>query len=502
LKTENFLPPSFPEEFKSSTAADLLEIKFQLFYQLNLLEVLIVRGEAVPSTDDDIVSRFDICPAVDLAYGRLRQSDVNDFDLMTPASMHVHVEPYQQQYLLTFKIKRKSDELVFPAPVSLTSNQLEDVISSARKALFEVCSSDILGRQVNGDEFEYVDHLKRLSAEGSKLWSLLFDRDKESSIGIIGDWLKNNPLPEGSKIQISVEAGAATFVFAWGLLFDGKGAMNSQNTHMGFWGMRYVIEQRPVRIALPTQTVSQNQPIEIGAMYWQFAQTPEQQTYLRGLIKQATTAKLAGGEPINEASKALPCISSSSSQILYFYAHGFTRLPNGERYGVTIEDFVHLYDKLPPESSTRLAWKEIAEQVMARQFQSDKSYIELTYGRLELDELYQTVQMLPGHPIVILNMCDSAQVTPSLAESFIDFFLSRGARVVVGTECSIRPVFADFVGRELLEAVLRAQPIGPALRNIRMEAAKLKNLLGLAYTLFGSADTALQPAVLPPRQPN
>jgi hypothetical protein len=101
--------------------------------------------------------------------------------------------------------------------------------------------------------------------------------------------------------------------------------------------------------------------------------------------------------------------------------------------------------------------------------------------------------------LVILNMCDSAQVTPALSESFIDFFLSREARAVIGTECSIRPVFAAYMGQELLDALLRAVPIGEALRQIRIKAAEQKNLLGLAYTLFGFADASLQPALLPPK---
>ena len=108
---------------------------------------------------------------------------------------------------------------------------------------------------------------------------------------------------------------------------------------------------------------------------------------------------------------------------------------------------------------------------------------------------------LPAHPLVLLNMCDSAQVTPSLKQSFIDFFLRRQASAVVGTECSVRPVFADFVGRALLRDLLDGKPIGQALLAVRQEAARRKNLMGLAYTLFGAADAAPWPRLLPEKTP-
>src|SRR5208282_1746469 len=154
--------------------------------------------------------------------------------------------------------------------------------------------------------------------------------------------------------------------------------------------------------------------------------------------------------------------------------------------GVTIEDFLKVYDRLSPE--IREATKYIFQDLAERRYRSDESFIELTTGRLELRKLYRDVERLAMQPLVILNMCDSAQVTPSLSQSFIDFFLSRGARAVIGTECSMRPIFADFVCRKLLSALFQAQPIGEALRQIRIEAAARKNLLGLAYTLFGVAE--------------
>jgi CHAT domain len=165
---------------------------------------------------------------------------------------------------------------------------------------------------------------------------------------------------------------------------------------------------------------------------------------------------------------------------------------------VTVADFVKLYEALPDHSSTRAAWADIYRRIKDESFVADRTWIQLQYGQLDLLAMAASIarDSLTGQPLVILNMCDSAQVAPSLAESFIEFFLTRGARAVIGTECSMRPVFADFAARSLLPALFRGESIGEALRQMRASAVQHRNLLGLAYTLFGAADAALRPPIL------
>ena len=257
--------------------------------------------------------------------------------------------------------------------------------------------------------------------------------------------------------------------------------------------MRYVIEQKIIGRKPSRPVLRGLSEIEVAAMYWPFTYAQDQQKFLRELIEGRVGAKLTLNKMIDDANSAYHCLSQRSSQIFYFYAHGHTALPDGERYGVTVKDFVELYEKLSNDSPTKRDWASIYGRIKNREYQADESWIELSTGRVQLPELYKKIEYLPTRPLVILNMCDSAQVTPSLADSFIDFFLSRGAAAVIGTECSIRPAFADFVGRELLQAALKHVPIGEALRKCRVEAAERKNLLGLAYTLFGDGGTAFPP---------
>jgi hypothetical protein len=477
----------------SGSADDRLKIRFRIFYKYNFLQMLTVRGGALTEFDDGEVASY-APPRIDLGYYDI-QTDVNDFDFMGPRSLHIEINPAGDQYELTFTFGRKGQtgELVVQARVFLTSTQLAGEISGARKVLFGISSSETLGKEVPGDKWEFDDHLKALADEGIKLWSLLFDRGEGQEITTVGDWLRQNPLPIGSTIQVTMAANASAFVFAWNLLYDGR---KPKYSGKGFWGLRYVIEQRVLHpFPLSPVATTTTRPIEIGAMYWQFSQTPDQQNYLRGLLALAKNAKLALGAPIDDAKSAKQCLAAGSSDILYFFTHGYTGLPNGETFGVTVQDFLELYKTLSEQSATRQAWRYDAERISQKMFTSDQSWIELTSGRLQLDDLYTEVPRLPLSPLVILNMCDSAQVTPTLSKSFIDFFLTRRARAIVGTECSIRPVFADFVGRSLIYLLMSAEPIGCALRKIRVQAFRHRNLLGLAYTLFGSADSALDPSL-------
>lgn len=485
---------------KSVTGQDFLKIRFRLFYRFNLFEVLTLRAETVSSLEDDGASAFGHIPAVDLNYEPLRQSDLNDFDLTTPCRLHIYVEPKDQQYVLTFTLDRQiKDELAFVAPIPLTSSQLEETIAGVRKSLLKISSSDTLGTQVDGNLAEHKVHFSQLLDSGSKLWTLLFGRGNNQAISIVGMWLKHNPLPVGSKIQISIEEGAATFTFAWGLLYDLYPNTEFDPEALGFWGMRYVIEQKMAGVTrLPGEELTASTELEIGTMYWQFSQTPNQQKYLKQLQNQAKNVKLALGRPIDALSDAQDCLTNGKCKILYFFTHGHTKLPNGENYGATIDDFLKIYESLPQNSPTRKDWAITYENIKKKKFTSDESWIELSYGRLELAALYRDIKELPARPLVILNMCDSAQVTPSLSQSFIDFFLTRGATAVIGTECSMRPVFADFIGCELLKALFCAEPVGKALLRIRIEAARRNNLLGLAYTLFGASDAVFQPPLISP----
>jgi hypothetical protein len=95
-------------------------------------------------------------------------------------------------------------------------------------------------------------------------------------------------------------------------------------------------------------------------------------------------------------------------------------------------------------------------------------------------------------PLVFLNMCESAQVLPSLSGGFIPFFIQRGARGIIGTECPMTSTFAHPFSQEFFRRFLQGQAIGQILWELRKEFLEKGNPLGLAYTLYCDADMRLK----------
>jgi hypothetical protein len=211
-------------------------------------------------------------------------------------------------------------------------------------------------------------------------------------------------------------------------------------------------------------------------------------------------AEAAGGRlqistpPITDADACYELLANCDAHLLYFYTHGYTRHRQADiGVGPNLDRFRQHYQQLAPDSPLRETYRLLYESIEQGQFEPDRSWIELTYGKLYLDELYDSIDRLPSGPFVMLNMCESAQVTPSLSDSFIHFFLDRGARAVMGTECPMTVEFAHPFAERFLEDVLGGTPVGSALLNARRHFLEKKNPLGLAYTLFGRATVAFEP---------
>jgi hypothetical protein len=113
-----------------------------------------------------------------------------------------------------------------------------------------------------------------------------------------------------------------------------------------------------------------------------------------------------------------------------------------------------------------------------------------------LSESKQTTAELKTGPLVFINACESAQLSPEFYENFATYFLERGARALIGTECKIATFFADEFAQELFRAVLSGWPVGEAMLHVRKTMLAKGNALGLAYGLHGLADTQVAPDVL------
>jgi hypothetical protein len=127
------------------------------------------------------------------------------------------------------------------------------------------------------------------------------------------------------------------------------------------------------------------------------------------------------------------------------------------------------------------------------------SSLALTNSTVTLDELTLTAPasvQLGGSPLVFINACESAEMSPMFYDGFAPYFMSKGARGVIGTECKTPAYFAMVWAQRFFDVFLTGEPLGTAFLDLRREfLLKQGNPLGLLYAVHCNADTTVDPAL-------
>jgi hypothetical protein len=482
---------------ESAHANALAQIRVRLYYQFNLLEVAVISAEVVGKFDDASQSQLGLAQPIEFRQERLEREYL-DLDHVLPRAMHVDVTRHGEHYLFHFAFYNDvEDRLVFSAPARLTAAELEDDLVTIRNLWYDIAMSPTFTRQLEGDPDEFRADVRRLAKAGRDLWATLFRREAGGALFQVGQWLQEHPLQRDAIVQISLSPDAGDFVFPWALIYDRQVPRKDYELPdlEGFWGVRYCVEQQLPMVKGADDPVHLDQELILGFMLWeQFRNVAEQKKLMQRLAEAAGGRLQISTPPITDADACYELLANCDAHLLYFYTHGYTRHRQADiGVGPNLDRFRQHYQQLAPDSPLRETYRLLYESIEQGQFEPDRSWIELTYGKLYLDELYDSIDRLPSGPFVMLNMCESAQVTPSLSDSFIHFFLDRGARAVMGTECPMTVEFAHPFAERFLEDVLGGTPVGSALLNARRHFLEKKNPLGLAYTLFGRATVAFEP---------
>jgi hypothetical protein len=153
----------------------------------------------------------------------------------------------------------------------------------------------------------------------------------------------------------------------------------------------------------------------------------------------------------------------TKDQIIYFYCHASSKSlddPGG-----------------PDTSSLRLSGDS-----------------RLTLGDLNV---WAPVQRLfSSAPLVFINACESAELSPLFYDGFVPYFMAKGARGVIGTECLIPARFAKEWAGRFFDQFLAGESLGQVLLNLRREFFfEHQNVLGLAYAVYCDGDTRVHPAL-------
>ncbi len=487
---------------KTVAVSDRAELRVRLFYDFNLIETLLLAAEVVGPFEAQDQPQLGLRDPIGVRQER-RETDYVDLQDVEPRAMHIDVTSQGNgfQFTFTFANDRKR-QFELTAPLRVPREELEDKLVTIRELWYDIALGKTLSERVDGDKDEFAKQLKKLAQAGRDLWAMIFRRASKGALFKIGKWLERHPISPNGKVQVSVAPGAAHFVFPWALLYDRPlpKSRHQLPSPDGFWGVRYDIEQRlPGVRAVPDTPVAVKGALKLEVLQWEQFRNIRLQNELLATLREKGAERIAiSAPPITDAEMAYDRLGDSDAHILYFYTHGYTRHRKTDvGTGKDLAIFLSRYDKLPADSPSRQTYRLLYDSIKTEQFELDRSWIELSYGKLYLDELYEDIDALASRPVVILNMCESAQATPSLSDSFIHFFLDRGATTVLGTECPMTVEFAHPLSERLLNDVLSGSSIGVALLAARRHFMTLHNPLGLAYTLFGSTTAHFVPAAIP-----
>ena len=439
---------------ETATRESLAELRVRLYYLFNLLEEVVVRAEVVGRFDDPARPRLGLAAPIAFRQARLERLYL-DLDHVQPRALHVDVGRAGDRFLFRFAFYNDLDRRVeFLAAAPLAATDLEDLLVGVRRAWYELALSDTFATRLEAPPREFTAMVRRLASLGHTLWVKLFKLERDSAMARVGAWLQEHPPAAGATIQVALAREAAGFAFPWALLYDRPLPARSYELPdaEGFWGLRYAIEQQPPALKGTDEPVAAAEGVDLGFMQWQpFRNIGLQNALMEELARQSGGRFRPSRPPIDAAADCYALLDAGRAHILYFYAHGSTRRRGTDTAAARdLELFRERYDGLPPDSPLRAVYEPFVRQVAAGDGELDRSWIELTYGKLYLEELYDRVALLGRRPLVILNLCESAQLTPALADSFVHFFLDRGASAVVGTECPMTIEFAHPFAERLL----------------------------------------------------
>jgi hypothetical protein len=354
----------------------------------------------------------------------------------------------------------------------INPQEIAFAVELLRKALMAVVTlKDAAGKfpfQVGVDIAPSVAtaSLKILAKAGRDLFRTIFFHDRASEdCKNLGKWLiaeANKPGP-GFTMQILGEG----FPIPWAALYLDPNVVWDENAlnWESFLGMKHVIEQMPLggygsdtRIVCvpPGLAVALNLNQDIDPTT-QTNVVARQSQYWQG---RAATNPILALRTSTTTAQLVQTLSNPDAvdQIIYFYCHAQS---------------VGLVGGGPDASTLTMGTNDV-----------------ITLG--DLKNRAPTEIVLRGAPLVFINACESAELSPSFYSGFVPYFMSKGSRGVIGTECKVPVLFGAAWAESFFEEFLQGASLGELVLMKRRDFyLRHSNLLGLLYGVYCNIDTQL-----------
>ncbi len=309
--------------------------------------------------------------------------------------------------------------------------------------------------------------LRCLAKAGFKLYQKIFyGPSAHAGTRELGDRLREIAEQNVLKIQIVSQQ----FLIPWGILYVADRFDEEHINPEKFLGLKHIIEHIPVQQtgqlpdyvikSRPSLNVSLNVNTDIDVQM-PMGFVAGQVSYWEKTKQRNPPASVVIRSELHEVTRALAS-NSTTDQILYFYCHAATDEKKGP----------------------------------------DASYLKFSGGKKlllgDLSVYAPTGVILPGKPLVFINACESAELSPRFYDGFMPYFTARGARGMIGTESEVPAIFAARWAQDFFEYFLQGnKPVGQIFLQLRQDFFyKNNNLLGLLYALYCDADTQIEPGLL------
>lgn len=360
--------------------------------------------------------------------------------------------------------------------------------------------------------------LTDLTRLGQDVLTTLFDYGEGGDFFSLGQ-IMLEALPQAPVVQIVLGKGAENLALPWQILtVDNRppaapGAAAARvKPEDNLWGLRFVLEVKRCGDGTDPrpQAERDRRPIKVRYGNWPFANEEQHRARLAEIIAGHAGEAILVEPLLKGATDFVEALKGGGGQLIYLYAHGHAAAPATpsamalrDRTLAKLSDVQEELKRnaagLPPaELEPRVAALQALRDVVGQGDEASALILSLATVRLTdlLLALPPDGARLSDAPVLFLNTCQSAQLWNGVENSFVSFFLSRGARAIIGSEATIPAVFADRFGCEVLGRIFQGETIGEAVRQARLTLLQAsRNPLGLCYSVYGAGDARL----IPPR---
>lgn len=470
-------PPAETEELLFPVVAPartgLARLRACVYYENNLLQAVLVTARITPEPRR-----------------RLKLGNRGEVEFALAASI-IHPERLPPRTLNILTNDRGDGTHTFAVvgtnlkkQLDFDGGELKTAVDEARKQMQQTCSDlDKEGRPVRykfdrenrGREEQLVQGLRDLAAAGSVLYETILDRDSEFETRF------SDLLRRPARVQVAATK-SAKYVFPWALVYD-KPLVRNGNPVCGEV-LRALKAGRTSGVLEGLRCFNGDCPdqgrsdVICPSVFWGFKHVFEQ---------PLSVATSGGGEmPLEiRASGAASLVMAVSDRLTDLKEH------EQELKALPLLRFDRRRSS-KPEIGTELGRQDL--QVVYFYCHGGRTTREPYLGVGQKERIFPTelrgwkVRWTTCRPLVFINGCHTADLTPTDLVSFNASFSRCRAAGVIGTEISVPETLARYVARSFFEQLVARKKVGEIIRQARLALLERYNPLGLVYTPYCSAD--------------